>query len=226
MGQTAVTVDLGTNEMGIEMRIAVYGGTGMIGSRVVTEAVARGHDVTAISRSGDAVPGVSGESGSLTTVAGDAASATQVGATAGNHDVIVSAIGPSRTGGDPQTFLDTIDTLTANVGQTRLIVVGGAGSLLANGIPLHDHTDFPAVYKPEALIQGAALEHLRATDGVDWTYLSPAPEIAPGERTGSYVLGEDAVVGYTISAEDYAVALVDEIETPAHRRSRFCVAAG
>ena len=207
------------------MRIAVYGGTGMIGSRVVAEAARRGHDVTAISRSGAAVAGVDAES--VTSVAGEASSAPQVAATAGNHDVVVSAIGPSRTGGDPQAFLDTIDALAANVGPTRLVVVGGAGSLLTeDGTALHDHPDFPDAYKPEALVQGAALEHLRATQGVDWTYLSPAPEIAPGDRTGSYLVGGDGVIGYTISAEDYAVALVDELETPAHRRERFSVVAG
>ena len=66
---------------------------------------------------------------------------------------------------------------------------------------------------------------MRASSGLNWTYLSPAPEIAPGERTGRYVLGDDSPAGGSISAEDYAVALVDEIERPAHERRRFTVAS-
>jgi putative NADH-flavin reductase len=203
------------------MRIAIYGGTGMIGSRVAAEAGRRGHEVTAISRTG----GTAGGDG-ITSVAGDAGSPEQVAATAANHDVVVSAIGPSRTGGRPEDYLDSVANLIANVGATRLVVVGGAGSLLdADGHRLLDSPDFPAVYKPEALIGAAAFDRLRASADVNWTYLSPAPEIAPGERTGRYVLGDDSPAGGFISAEDYAVALVDELERPAHERRRFTVAA-
>ncbi len=198
------------------MKIAVYGGTGMIGSRVVTEARNRGHEVTALSRSG--------ADGTQVADAGDAAS---VRAVAAGHDVVVSALGPSRANGaDPAAFLDVIHTLIGSVADARLIVVGGAGSLFAApGVRLFDLAEFPAEYKPEALVQGEALEVLRTSpDGLDWTYLSPAPVIAPGERTGAYQVGTDSPAGNDISAEDYAVALVDEIETPTHRRTRFTVA--
>jgi putative NADH-flavin reductase len=203
------------------MRIAIYGGTGMVGSRIAAEAARRGHEVTAISRSGG------NDADGIHSVTGSASSADQVAAVAGAHDVVVSAIGPSRTGGDHQEFLDAVRTLATNLDGTRLIVVGGASSLLLpDGSTLYDSPDFPEAYKAEALTGAKSLDYLRTTEGVDWTYLSPAPEIAPGERTGHYLVGDDSVVGGFISAEDYAVALVDEIETPAHAGGRrFTVAA-
>jgi putative NADH-flavin reductase len=101
-----------------------------------------------------------------------------------------------------------------------LIVVGGAGSLVVNGNRVVDSPDFPAEYKNESLTVSQALENLRASE-VNWTMLSPALVIAPGERTGVFRLGQDEPIGEHISAEDYAVALVDELETPAHNRQRF-----
>ncbi|HEY1323205.1 MAG TPA: NAD(P)H-binding protein [Streptosporangiaceae bacterium] len=201
------------------MKIAVYGATGMIGSRVVTEALARGHEVTGITRSGGRLPaGVHAVRGD----AGDAGLARRIAAEA---DVVVSAIGPSRTGGDPREFLAQLRTLAETLGATRLLVVGGAGSLIVDGKPLLEHPDFPASYHAEALIGAEALEYVRALgDGVDWTFISPAPVIQPGERTGTYKLGTDFPVGDSVSAEDYAVALLDEIEKPAHRRQRFTLA--
>lgn len=203
------------------MRIAVYGGTGMIGSRIVAEAARRGHHVTAISRSGSGASG-----GGVSPLAANAADAEQVAELAATHDVVVSAIGPSRTGGDHQQFLDDIATLADNMNGTRLVVVGGAASLvLPDGTLLVDAPEFPEAYKAEAATGIRSFAHLRSTEGVDWTYLSPAPEIAPGERTGRYLVGDDSPVGGSISAEDYAVALVDELEKPAHRGRRFTVAA-
>jgi uncharacterized protein len=202
------------------MRIAIYGGTGMIGSRIAAEAARRGHEVTAISRTGG------NDAEGIHSVTGSASSADQVAAVAAGHDVVVSAIGPSRTGGDHQEFLDAVQTLSTNLGGTRLIVVGGAASLLLpDGQRLLDSPDFPEAYKPEALTGIKSLDYLRTTAGVDWTYLSPAPEIAPGERSGHYLVGDDSPVGAFITAEDYAVALVDEIERPAHQGRRFTVAS-
>jgi uncharacterized protein len=201
------------------MRIAVYGATGMIGGRVVAEALARGHDVTGVSRSGGEVPeGARGVPGN----AGDAGFTKQI---AGEVDVVVSATGPDRTGGDRREYLADLRNLVETLGNARLLVVGGAGSLLVDGKRLIDHPDFPEVYRQEALIGAEALDYLRGLgEGPDWTYLSPAPEIQPGERTGAYQAGLDSPVGETISAEDYAVALLDEIGKPAHRRQRFTVA--
>lgn len=200
------------------MKVAVIGASGMVGSRVVAELVRRGHDVTAVTRSGTQVP-------DTTSVQGDLGDAEFIRSLAGGHDVIVSATPPSRTGGDHQVWLDALQTAQANAGDARLFVVGGAGSLVVDGVRLVDQPGFPEGYKPEALTAAKALEGIRqAPAGLDWVFISPAPEIAPGERTGTYQVGDDSPVGDTISAEDFAVAVVDEIETPKHHRVRFTVA--
>jgi uncharacterized protein len=199
------------------MKIAVYGATGQVGSRVVAEARERGHDVTALSRRG----------GSGVT-AGDAADLDHVRGVAASHDIVVSALGPSRIPGeDPYAYAGIVRGLMSAVGATRLVVVGGAGSLFATpGVRLLDTPDFPEMYKAEGLAGAQALDALReAGPELDWTYLSPAPEMGPGVGTGTYVSGLDEPVGYSISFDDYAVALVDEIERPAHRRRRFTVAS-
>ena len=115
--------------------------------------------------------------------------------------------------------------LNETLGDTRLIVVGGAGSLQVGGARLVDSPDFPEAYRPEALVAAEALDYFRGLgDDVDWTFFSPAPVIAPGERTGTYKVGTDSPAGDFVSAEDFAVALLDELEQPAHRRRRFTVA--
>ena len=209
------------------MKIAVIGGTGMVGSRVVAEAVARGHAVTSVSRgrqSPEQAPGVGVRQLDVT----DSAAVRDLAA---DHDVVVAAFGPSRVPGeDPAaftaTFADVADAVEA-AGSTRLAVVGGAGSLFAApGVRLVDTAEFPPEYKAEALAHAAALDALRSSDtGLDWTYLSPAPVIAPGERTGEYRTGLEEPVGMQISVEDLAVALLDELETPQHTRARFTVAS-
>jgi putative NADH-flavin reductase len=195
------------------MKIAVYGATGAIGSVIVEEARSRGHEVTGISRRGS----------DLTGDALDPELATSV---AEKHDVVVSALGPSRTEDDGTRFVDTIANLVATLGDRRLLVVGGAGSLTVDGVRLLDTPEFPEEYKSEAAKGAASLDLLRsAPEGVDWTYLSPAPVIQPGERTGHYRVGTESPVGDVVSIEDYAVALVDEIEQPRHQRARFTVAS-
>jgi uncharacterized protein len=201
------------------MRIAVYGVTGMVGSRVVAEALARGHEVTGINRSGGEVPD------GVRAVPGDAGDTDFARRIAGNADVVVSAIGPSRTGGDLREYLGQLRNLVDTLGDVRLLVVGGAGSLLVDGGRLVDQPDFPEIYRAEALVGAEALEYLRGVgDRVDWTYFSPAPVLQPGHRTGAFTIGTDSPVGGSIHAEDYAVALLDEIEKPAHRNRRFTAA--
>ncbi|WP_375490087.1 NAD(P)-dependent oxidoreductase [uncultured Jatrophihabitans sp.] len=204
------------------MRIAVFGGTGNVGSAVVAEAVQRGHEVTVLSRrEAQVVPD------GAAWRAGDAADPDVVAETARENDVVVSALGPSRAPGeDPFAFEGVVRTMAGAVGSTRLIIVGGAGSLfIAPNVRLFDTDGFPAEYQDESRASYAALEFLRgAGHDLDWTYLSPAPEIGPGERTGRYVLGEESPAGDRISFADYAVALLDEIEHPAHHRARFTVA--
>jgi hypothetical protein len=193
------------------MKIALFGATGMVGSRIAAEASARGHEVTALSRS----------------TGGDLADPGAVRAAAQAHDVVVSATGPSRTGESHEPWLAAVSTLIDQAGEARVLFVGGAGSLLTpDGTRLLDTDGFPDEYKAEATSGAAALDLFRAApESLDWTFVSPAPVIAPGERTGSYATALDTPAGDFISAEDYAVVLVDEIEKPQHRRQRFTAAS-
>ncbi|WP_457964513.1 NAD(P)H-binding protein [Arthrobacter sp. D1-29] len=200
------------------MKIAVYGATGMIGSEIVNESLTRGHQVTAISRSGADVSGAQ-------SVAAHLADESTFAEIAKDHDAVVLATGPSRTGGDHGEWLAAMDTAYSNSEGTRLLIVGGAGSLEIDGVRLVDSPDFPEAYKAEAQTHAVALNAVRkASESLDWTVLAPAPLIQPGERTGTYVTAKDTPAGGSISSQDYAVALLDEIETPAHRRARFTAA--
>lgn len=203
------------------MRIAIYGATGQVGKSIVAEAARRGHDVTALSRHAAELPA------GVAWTHGDLSDAQTVAAVARQHDVIVTANGPSRVPGeDPFAFASLIENLSRAAGSTRILVVGGAGSLeAAPGLRLVDTPEFPAEYKQEALATAAALEYLRSQSQADWTYLSPAPIFPAGEPTGRYVVGADTPAGTSISGEDFAIALVDEIENPRHRSERFTVAA-
>ena len=206
------------------MKILVYGGTGRVGSAIVAEAAGRGHEVIAASRRAPSTV----EPAGVVWRQADATDAESVAKSATEVDVVVSALGPSREpDGDPFAFAGIVRGLAENVGATRLVAVGGAGSLLAApGVRLVDTPDFPDIYRTEALASAEALEVLRAADAsLDWTFVSPAPVIDAGERTGRYLVGADTPVGPFISFADYAVALVDEIERPAHRRTRWTVAA-
>ncbi|NGY64427.1 NAD(P)-dependent oxidoreductase [Lentzea sp. NEAU-D13] len=215
------------------MKILLIGATGMIGSRVAAEALRRGHQVTAATRSGkaDALP----TDPTLTAAALDASVPAQVTELATGHDAVVSAISPPRDGSDPApalltTYRSVIEGLRT-AGVRRLVVVGGAGSLkTSSGQDRVDEPDFPAVYKAESLAQRQVLVLLRdEVSDLDWTYVSPADEIAPGDRTGEFRLGGDQLLTAAdgtsfISAEDYAVALVDELERNLAIRRRITVA--
>ncbi|OIV36299.1 epimerase [Mangrovactinospora gilvigrisea] len=214
------------------MKILLLGATGMVGSRIAKEAVARGHEVTAVSRSGKS-PGEARPN--LTAVAGDASDTALVARLAGEHEAVASALAPPRDGSDPrEPFTALYTALTDAVrasGTERLVVVGGAGSLLVGpGKRLVDTPDFPDAYKGEALAHHDVLTLLRGRggDGLNWTYISPAAEIAPGERTGTFRLGDDRMLtapdgSSRISAEDYAIAFVDELEQAVHPKRRISV---
>ncbi|SMX85004.1 NAD(P)-dependent oxidoreductase [Brevibacterium linens] len=161
------------------MKIALIGASGMIGSRVVAEAASRGIEVTAITRSGTEV------NGATRSIAGDMADAELGARMAADHDVLVSTTGPSRTGGNHQEWLDALSTVAKASGETRLFVVGGAGSLFAGDTMLKDTEGFPPAYKDEAETGTKALELLRAANPSPWTLISPAPEIAPVPTTSS-----------------------------------------
>ncbi len=214
------------------MRIALFGATGMIGRRVLGEAVRRGHGVTAIARDPSKVEGAGP---GVQAVKGDVLDATGVAYVVSGHDAVVSAFSPLAGGGAQgvDSLVASVRSLMAGLTQAavrRLVVVGGAGSLeVAPGVLLVDTPEFPAAWKGVALAHGEALDVLRREGfGLDWTYFSPAAIIEPGARTGKFRLREEKLVvdekgESRISAEDYAVALVDELEKPRYVGRRFTV---
>jgi putative NADH-flavin reductase len=203
------------------MKIALFGASGMIGSRIASEALSRGHEVTGYTRSGAPLPD------GAVAATGDLSDETTVKEAATTHDVVVSATGPSRTGGSHEPWLAAVQNLVDHATAARVVFVGGAGSLLTpDGTRLLDSEGFPPEYLAESRAGAAALDLFRAApQDLDWTFFSPAPVIAPGERTGHYTLALESPAGDSISAEDYAVALVDELEKPQHRRQRFTAAS-
>jgi putative NADH-flavin reductase len=212
------------------MKIVLFGASGTIGSRIVREALARGHDVTAVVRDPTGVP-AGGEH--FAAERGDVTNAADVTRVARGAEAIVSAVAP--TGGQPLSMLtDAARALIAGAGNARvkrLVVVGGAGSLeVPEGGRVMDRGSFPDAWKPTAQAHADALQVYRTeAGGLDWTYVSPAAVIEPGVRTGRYRTGEDRLLvddqgNSRISAEDFAVAIVDELERPAHVGRRLTVA--
>ncbi len=200
------------------MHIALIGASGNAGSRILKELSDRGHTVTAIARDAGRIAALPG----VTAVSGDAHDGPALAALLAHHEIVISSVHFSAS--DPRVLIDAVK----QAGAQRYLVVGGAGSLeVSPGVALVTLPDFPAAYKQEALAGQAFLALLRQEPQLDWTFLSPSAEFVPGERTGQFRLGQDALLsnahGSRISFEDYAVALVDEIERPAHRRARFTV---
>lgn len=198
------------------MKLLIVGATGMIGSRLTAEAVARGHEVIAASRKGTEIDGAS-------AVALDVVNLSALTAQGETVDIIVSAVSPRSTDDADSEAKASMQALisAAQVTGKRLMVVGGAGTLnLLDGTPVADVV--PEIYRAEAKAMRAAYELLEDS-AADYTFFAPAGEIAPGERTGTFRLGgrdflTDTDGNSRISAEDYAVAFLDEIETPMHRR--------
>lgn len=211
------------------MRITVFGAAGSVGSRVVAEALSRGHEVTAIMRD----PARFHE---LPTAAkarpGDAANVEDVAELSAGQDVVISATRPAP--GSEGELAATARALLAGLARTgvRLLIVGGAGGLTVpggGGKTVMDDPDFPADWRAIALACNDQLEACRAETTVDWAYLSPPALLEPGARTGVYRLGADELLvdaegNSKISMEDLAVALLDEAERPKHHRTRFTVA--
>lgn len=199
-------------------KIALIGASGNAGSRILKELSDRGHQVTAIARNPEKIAALP----RVVAVRGDASDRNGLAALLTGHDAVISSI--HFTASDPDVLIAAVRT--AGVG--RYLVVGGAGSLeVAPGQRLIDQPDFPEAYKAEASKGAAFLDRLKTVDDLDWTFLSPSAMFVPGERTGRFRLGGDQLLsspaGSSISFEDYAVALVDEIEKPAHIRRRFTV---
>jgi putative NADH-flavin reductase len=205
------------------MNVVLYGATGNAGSRILQELKSRGHNVTAVARNTSKVPaGFQTRQDDLTNV--DKITEIIKGA-----DAVVSAYAP------PQDDTDQIIGVTQRqiaavekAGNVRLIVVGGAGSLeVAPGVTVLASGHLPAEWVPIATSHEKALKVLEASD-INWTYFSPAAFFEPGARTGKFRLGGRNLVvdekGQSrISLEDYAVALVDELETPKYERAQFTI---
>jgi len=212
------------------MKIAVFGITGRIGSRIAQEALGRGHEVTGYSRN----PGRGTLAhASLRTAVGDIADAATVARLSAGHDAVVSAVGPDMDKPVGTFLVDAAHALRDGLrkaGVRRLLVVGGAGSLeVAPGKLLMDAPAFPAEWKALAKSAADALAVYRQEKDLEWTYFSPAGFIEPGTRTGRYRTGDDSLVVDSqgrsfISMEDYAVAVMDELEKPRHVRARFTAA--
>lgn len=211
------------------MKILLFGASGSIGSRIVSEATARGHRVARvnralIARTGDEVPGdVRAPLDPLQAAAADAV-VVAVGARASSdspdYDVYEDAAA---------ALVDAVRSLPQG-SRPRMVIVGGAGSLQTTDGTLVSRTPgFPVALAEEAAAQHRALQQYRSVDDVSWTYLSPPAHLEPGRRTGRYRTGRDTLLtdergDSTISIEDYAVALVDELERPTGDRARITVA--
>jgi putative NADH-flavin reductase len=213
---------------GPSLKIVVYGGTGNIGRRIVHEALTRGHTVKIIVRD----PAAATEHDArLTVLQGDVLDGRQVAQQIAGEDVIVCAVS-FRKPPDFAAYRRAAEVLvgaqrTLAARAPRLIVVGGAGSLeVAPGVLLVDR--LPAAYRGEVTGQKEALDYYRTAPDVPWTYFSPARTIEPGMRTGQFRLGDDQLItdakgDSRISMEDYAVAVIDEAEKPAHLHRRFTI---
>jgi uncharacterized protein len=215
------------------MKIVVIGATGNIGRRIAKEALSRGHEVTGVVRDPAAVEAPDPR---VRLVKGDATRAEDVARVVKGADAVVSAISPrpNLRGLPAPSLAANARALIAGlraVGVKRVLYVGGASSLeVAPGKALADQPEFPEMYKAEAREGRESLAVWRnEADGLGWTYLSPAAEIGPGERMGKYrTTGDQLLVDAAgksfISFEDYAVAVLDELERPKHIGRRYGVA--
>ena len=205
------------------MKVVLYGATGNSGQRILQELTSRGHQVTAVARHTSKLPST------VTAVNDDLSNVETIASIITGADVVVSAYAP------PQDNTDAIVGVTERqiaavkkAGNARLIVVGGAGLLeVAPGVTLIASGHLPEAYLPIAKSHEKALGVLKASQ-INWTYFSPAGYFEPGERTGKFRLGTTNLISNEqgesrISFEDYALALVDEIETPAHERGQLSI---
>ena len=209
------------------MRVVLIGASGMIGSRILKEAMRRAMPVRAVVRDPSKVPPMPG----VEVCPGSAEDAASITGCFEGHDAVINAASPDPTRPSESMLAITQAVITAcrNSGVRRLIVVGGAGSLTTpNGSRVLDSPDFPADWKPLAQAHIDALDLLRAAHDLDWTYFSPPALIEPGQRTKTYRTGgteliTDAAGTSRISAEDYAVALLDELKNPKHPKQQMTV---
>lgn len=210
------------------MKVALIGATGFIGSGLRKELLSRGHRVTALVTH----PEKLSPHPNLTVVKIDVLDTATFRTQLTGHDAVISAFSGHAQGDIYEYYVRGIRSIilaskAANV--PRLLVVGGAGSLeVSPGVQAVDTPTFPEQWKQSALGAREALRLLHNEKDLNWTMLSPSALIAPGQRTGKFRLGGDQLLVTAdgkseVSLEDYAVAMIDELEKPAHPRSRFTV---
>lgn len=211
------------------MKIAIFGATGHIGQRIADEALRRGHVVTAVARHTEKVP----PRENLTAMKGDATVIEHVTAAVSGQDAVVNAISPAGNPSGNQTLVKAARSILDGMkvaGVRRLAVVGGAGSLeVAPGHQLVDTPEFPPALKDVALAHREALNLYQDEGNLEWSWMAPPAVIEPGERTGKFRTGTDRLItdekkNSRISMEDYAIALLDEIEQPKYVRKRSTAA--
>lgn len=209
------------------MKVAIIGATGFVGPKVVTEALNRGHEVTAFARQPEKLDI---ENENLTKQSVDVFDTGILANLLVGHDAVINTFNAGWS--NPNLYNDflngsrSIQAATKQAGVKRYITVGGAGSLYINGAQLVDGPHFPAEYKPGATAARDYLNELRKENELDWTFVSPAINLHPGIRTATFRLGTEEPVFNAegkseISAEDLAVALLDELEKSHFVKQRF-----
>ncbi len=211
------------------MKIALIGATGFVGSYILKEVLSRGHQVTAIVRHPEKLESQK----NLTAGKGDIYQESELSLLIKGHDAVISAFNPGWENPDIYNLYikgtqNIIKAVKAS-GIKRVLTVGGAGSLeIAPGLQLVDSPHFPENFKAGAMAAREALNIFRKEDELEWTFVSPSVNLQPGERTGKFRLGTDKILldvkgESRISAQDLAVAILDEIEKPQYIRKRFTV---
>jgi uncharacterized protein len=211
------------------MKIALIGATGFVGSAILKEALDRGHEVMAIVRNPDTLT----PHEKLRPMKGDVYNEAEIFRLVAGSDAVISAFNPGWS--NPDIYSQQVKGARSiingvkNSGVKRLLFVGGAGSLeVTPGVQSVDMPGFPAEYKQGALATRDTLTMLRKETGLEWSFLSPSADLFPGQRTGKFRLGADQLLTNAqgesrISVEDYAMAMIDEVEKPQHIRRRFTV---
>lgn len=211
------------------MKIALIGATGFVGSAILKEVLNRGHEVTAIVRHPEKLQ----PHPKLHPQKGDVYNADEVARLVAGHGAVISAFNPGWT--NPDIYNQQVKGTEAIIkgvkqaGLKRLLFVGGAGGLeVKPGVQSVDTPEFPKDWKQGSLATREALNLLRKETSLEWSFLSPSADLSPGQRTGQFRLGTDQLLTNAhgesrISVEDYAMAMIDEVERPAHIRRRFTV---
>lgn len=216
-------------------KIVLIGASGYAGSAILREALNRGHEVTAVVRNPEKITLTDAN---LTVVKADATNPATLAEIARGKDAIISAYNPGWA--NPHMYEETLENYPKIVegakqsGVGRLLIVGGAGTLFVKpGLRLVDSGVLPEAWLPGVKSLGEFfLNTLSKEQDIDWVFFSPAGNLGnlqPGTRTGKYRLGKDDLLvdekGESfISVEDYAVAMIDELEQESHHRERFTAA--